>query len=118
MGLLWALVKAEAKAEAKISNKNFYPMMILAHLKPHTRDKWVDYWNTKKYFFAELAMDLVKDLVKDFVNKNCYAMMILAHLKPHTRDKWVDYWNTKKYFFVFDSLNARNNCCNILLSLS
>jgi hypothetical protein len=87
-------------------------MTILADLKQHTRDKWVDYWNTKKYFFV------AKALVKGFVNKNCYAMMILAHLKQHTTDKLVDYWNTKKHFFAFDLLNTRNNCCNILLSLS
>jgi hypothetical protein len=81
-----ALAKAFVKALAKkISNKNCYAMTILADLKQHTRDKSVDYWNTKKYFFV--VKGLAKALVKGFVNKNCYAMMILAYLKQHTRDK-------------------------------
>ena len=79
-------------------------------MNQHTRDKWVDYWNTKKHFFV--VLDLLLDLVKDLA-----IVMILAYLNQHTSDKWVDYWNTKKHFFAFDLLNTTNNYCNILLNL-
>jgi len=57
-------VKALAK---KISNKNCYAMTILAYLKQHTRDKLVDYWNTKKHFFVFDSLN---------TNNNCCNILL------------------------------------------